>query len=73
MIWVTRLDGTQLLLNDDRVNYVEVQGDTVITLSNGDKLRVLESVGQLTDRIVQWRRKLAGVEGLVSTVLGDPE
>ncbi len=61
MIWVTRRDGSQLLLNDDQILYVEAQGDTLVTLADGNKLRVLESADELTRRIARWRRQVLGL------------
>jgi uncharacterized protein YlzI (FlbEa/FlbD family) len=61
LIWVTRHDGGQILLNDDQILYVEVQGDTVVALADGSKLRVLESVEELTRRIARWRRQVLGL------------
>jgi len=61
LIWVTRRDGSQLLLNDDQILYVEAQGDTLVTLADGNKLRVLESADELTRRIARWRRQVLGL------------
>ncbi len=66
MIWVTLHDGSQILLNDDQILYVEVLGDTLVSLSDGSKLRVLESATELTQRIAHWRRQVLGL-ALVST------
>ncbi len=73
MIWVTRLDGTPLLLNDDHVLAIESMHDTILTLVNGDKLRVTESVPEITERVVHWRRRVAGVEGVVGALLHETE
>jgi uncharacterized protein YlzI (FlbEa/FlbD family) len=61
MIWVTKLDGTPLLLNDDQILFVEVLHDVLITLANGSTLRVLESADELTERIGLWRRRVLGL------------
>lgn len=61
MIWLTRLDGAQLLVNDEQITFVEQAGETVVSLANGDRLRVLESPEELTQRIVRWRRRVQGV------------
>ncbi len=51
MIWVTRIDGERILLNDDQVLYVEATHDTLLVLATGDRLRILESPTELVDRI----------------------
>ncbi len=60
MIWLTRLDGTQLLVNDEQITFVERAGETVVAMANGDRLRVLESPDELTCRIVRWRQRVMG-------------
>lgn len=61
MIWITRLDGERILLNDDQVLYVEATHDTLLVLSTGERLRVLESPEELVERVVKWRQKIIGL------------
>ncbi len=61
MIWVTRMDGERLLLNDDQVLYVEANHDTLLVLATGERLRVLESPEELVDRIASWRQRAIGL------------
>ena len=61
MIWVTRLDGERVLLNDDQVLLVEATHDTLLVLSSGDRLRILESPEELVDRVAQWRQRIMGL------------
>ena len=61
MIWVTRLDGERMLLNDDQVLFVEATHDTLLVLSSGDRLRILESPEELVDRVAQWRQRIMGL------------
>jgi len=58
LIWLSKLDGSQILVNDEQITFVEQAGETVVTFANGDRLRVLESPDELTSRIVRWRRRL---------------
>ena len=64
MIWVTRLDGDRVLLNDDQVLYVEASHDTLLVLSTGERLRILESPEELVDRVAQWRQRTMGLSML---------
>lgn len=57
MIRVTRLDGSELLVNCDLVETVERTPDTVVSLINGHKLVVRESVQELVDRVVEYRQR----------------
>ena len=74
MIWVTKLDGSQLMLNDDQILFVDPVHDTLITLANGNTLRVLESSDELAERIAHWRRRVLGLAILSADELveGDP-
>ena len=47
MIRITRLDGSQLRVNPDLIQWIESAPDTVITLLTGDKLLVSEPVDEL--------------------------
>lgn len=58
MIKVTRLNHVPLLLNSDLIEYVEVTPDTVITLTTGQKLMVLESADEVVSQIIQFRRAI---------------
>lgn len=49
-------------MNADLIKFVESAPDTVITLSTGEKVVVMESVEQIIDLVVQFRRLiLAGI------------
>ena len=62
MIRLTRINRTSLAINGDLIKFMESAPDTVITLVTGEKLVVTESVDQVIDMIVQFRRTiLAGV------------
>ena len=61
MIWVTRLDGERMLLNDDQVLYVESTHDTLLVLATGERLRILETPDELVDRVARWRQRIMGL------------
>lgn len=61
MIWITRIDGERVLLNDDQILFVEPTHDTLLVLANGERLRVLESPEELVERIAQWRQRTLGL------------
>jgi flagellar protein FlbD len=58
MVNVTRLNHTPIVLNSDLIEHIEVTPDTVISLSNGQRLRVLESAEEIVSRIVEFRRRI---------------
>ena len=49
MISVTRLGGTEVVINTDLIVTVEKTPDTVITLTTGDRIMVRESVEDVVD------------------------
>ena len=57
MITVTGLGGDVLVVNVDLIVTIEQTPDTVITLVNGDKLLVRESLDELIDRTVAYRQR----------------
>jgi len=61
MIWITRIDGDRMLLNDDQILFVEANHDTLLVLANGERVRVLESPEELVDRIARWRQRSLGL------------
>ena len=58
MIWVTRLNGEKFVINSDHIEIVEANPDTVITLTNGDKYIVKESVDEIIEKVIEFRRKI---------------
>ena len=58
MIHLTRLNHISLVLNADLIEFIEVTPDTVISLTTGQKLVVLESAEEVVRRVVEFRRAI---------------
>ena len=58
MIHVTRINHLPLVLNSDLIEHLESTPDTVISLTNGQKLVVLESVEEVVKRVKDFRRSI---------------
>jgi flagellar protein FlbD len=58
MINLTRINRVPLVLNSDLIEYIEKTPDTVISLTNGLKLLVLESPDEIVGRVVTFRRQI---------------
>jgi flagellar protein FlbD len=58
MISLTRLNNSSLTVNSDLIKFVEQSPDTVITLVNGEKILVRESVDEVMQRIIEFRRSV---------------
>src|SRR6266478_3635570 len=59
VIYVTRLDGSQLVVNADLIETVEHTADTVITLLDGKKLVVKTLVDDVVERVIGYRQLIA--------------
>jgi len=58
MIPVTRLNHLPLVLNADLIEWIEATPDTVIRLTTGQKLVVLESADEVVRRVLEFRRSI---------------
>ncbi|MCR1786361.1 flagellar FlbD family protein [Nocardioides carbamazepini] len=55
MISLTRLSGTTFLLNADLIERVDCTPDTVVTLVDGTKYVVAESLDEVCDEVIDYR------------------
>jgi flagellar protein FlbD len=61
MIQLTRINHVPLVVNADLIEHIEATPDTIISLTNGQKLVVLESIEDVVKRVIEFRRAvLAG-------------
>ena len=60
MIKLTRLSRASVILNSDLIEHIEETPDTVITLTSGQKLMVLESAEDIICKVIEFRSALAG-------------
>jgi flagellar protein FlbD len=61
MIQLTKINKAPIVLNSDLIEYIEETPDTVITLTNNDRVVVQESMAEIIDRIVHFRRQVSGL------------
>jgi flagellar protein FlbD len=62
VIRLTRLNQVPLVVNSDLIEHVEITPDTVIALTTGQKILVLETADEVIERVVRFRRAvLAGL------------
>lgn len=64
MIKLTRLNGKEFVLNIDLIEFIESTPDTVISTTTGKKVVVTESVDEIIEKIVEFRRRLNFIEAL---------
>lgn len=60
MIKVTRLNDKPFVVNAELIQYIESTPDTVITLTNKEKVVVKETVDEIVKRVVDYGRSVRG-------------
>jgi flagellar protein FlbD len=58
MIRLTRLNHQPIVVNAELIEYLEATPDTVISLVNGQKMTVLESLDDVMARIIDYQRQI---------------
>jgi flagellar protein FlbD len=58
MIWLTRLNQSPFVLNAEQILHLEVTPDTVIFLTDGQKIVVREPAQAVIDRVIEYRRSI---------------
>jgi len=56
MIRLTRMNHQPVVINAHVIVYVEATPDTLLTLSNGDRVHVRESVDEVVERVREYQR-----------------
>ena len=58
MIIVKRFSGKEFVVNCELIEFIEATPDTVVTLVSGNKLVVLDTVEELIEKIVAFKRSV---------------
>jgi flagellar protein FlbD len=58
MIRLTKLDGTQTVVNCEQILLVEKTPDTQIVLAGGARILVKEPVDEVVDRCIDYKRRI---------------
>jgi len=58
MIRLTRLNGSDFVLNCELIETVEATPDTVITTVNGKKFIVMESIEKIVEEVIQYKKSI---------------
>lgn len=57
MIKVSRLNKEEFYVNSELIEFIEETPNTVITLTNGKKIVVRESIEEIVDRVVIFKKR----------------
>ena len=68
MIILTRLSGSTFALNADLIERIDATPDTVVTLVDGKKYVVAETMTQVLDAVVAFRGEIVALGSLLDAV-----
>lgn len=57
MVPVTRLNGQEVYVNADLIMFLESSPETILTLENGKKITVKESIPQVIEKVVEFKTR----------------
>ena len=58
MIEMLKLSGETIWINPDHILSIEGVPDTIVTLTNGEKITTQDSVETLTNRFTQYKKEI---------------
>ncbi|WP_069649604.1 flagellar FlbD family protein [Caloranaerobacter ferrireducens] len=58
MVILKRINGKEFVLNSDLIEFVEATPDTIVTLTNGKKIVVKETVEEVIDKVINYKREI---------------
>ncbi len=58
MIRLTKLNKSSFIINCEMIETLESTPDTVITLNNGKKYVVADSIDEVIDRVIQYKKRI---------------
>ena len=58
MIEVTGMNNKEFILNADHIEKVEEVPETLITLTNGKRYLVLESIDEVKDEVIRYKKRI---------------
>ena len=62
MVELTRLQNQKIIVNADLIEFIEATPDTMISMTTGKKIIVLESVKQVIDKVVRYKKRIGRVQ-----------
>ena len=58
MIALTRLNGSQFVVNAEKIRYIESTPDTIVCCDTGEKLMVRETLTEVMRRAIEYARTI---------------
>ena len=57
MIRLTKINGQEIYINNDLMEFIESTPDTIISLTTGKKLIVKETIDEVIDKIIEFKSR----------------
>ncbi|HEY5583601.1 MAG TPA: flagellar FlbD family protein [Ruminiclostridium sp.] len=67
MIRLTKLNNSSFVLNSELIEMMESTPDTIITMANGKKYVVTESIEEVLAKVVQYKGEILACKNHIST------
>jgi flagellar protein FlbD len=58
MIKLRRLNESQIVINTDLIEFIESTPDTVLTLTTGQKLIVADTIDEVIEKVIEFRKRI---------------
>jgi len=58
VIFVTRIDGTKIVINGEHIETVEASPDTIITTTAGKKVTIKETIEEVVQKVKQYKKEI---------------
>jgi flagellar protein FlbD len=58
MVKLRRLNESQIVINSDLIEFIESTPDTVLTLTTGQKIIVADTMDQVIEKVVEFRKRI---------------
>ncbi len=65
MIKVTRINKEKIIVNAELIEFLEETPDSIISLTTGKKLAVVETIDEIINRIIKYRQQIHNPCGLL--------
>ena len=70
MISLHKLNGLEVVVNAELIESVEATPDTVINLATGNRFVVKDSVNEVIEKVIEYRKKVYSQKSVVNPLEG---
>lgn len=70
MIILHKLNGTEIVINAELIESLEIGQETVVSLATGNRFLVRESHEEVTRKVVEYRKKINSESKVVNPISG---